>query len=751
MRWVLSLSILVFSVLAHGKELGSAVMSVGISSGLTYDASQEKIFSTIEAAQNFATASNLNEITLRLNLRLAATDCGYDIPALSLGYVYDQDRALFNGQIIGSTGNPDLSKRRLSLLPRVYPIPVQNLKCPGDNILDLSLKRILGGWIGPFAGKIELGELHELQQKAMLTEAWGPLFQRDIGVLLLAITILLISLFYRYPDNHRQSAFVVFSLSIALLCLSLSGWYYRYFDFPYIIFRLHFALVSLGLSTQILFVSAYREMKWAKFVSKRLFFVSSFVIFAVMSFSIGSAKTLLDIYLYQLLFLISISWGIYLLPLLMPQKFGSRQNLSLGIEFALFLIHFGATADIARIWKLHNFENISPYTYGLSVFLIGSILASELVQVFQKAAQAANAEAELRQSRAQTEFARQVGHDIRSPLAALNMVVGMMKDVPEERRLIIRNATQRINDIANNLLDRGKSKNLSTSMDVKTDAASSQVVMLSSLVDSIVSEKRVQYRERQDIDIQVDLSESYGLFSQVDAQAFARALSNLIDNSVEAFGTGAGNVLVTMMPKDSFNRIIVSDNGNGISPEILEQLGTMGVSFGKNSGSGLGLYQARSAVKSAGGSLSISSEVGRGTSVTLDLPKVSVPSWFIGRLEVSAGTEFVSVDDDQTVHQIWRNRLRGILSIKHRAFTSISQFEEWYKANASSSFKLAMDFEFLGQSESGLQAIERMNLGHKAMLVSSRAEDHNIQLKASMLGLKVLPKALAPLVPIEIL
>ena len=743
-----------WSICASAATLNPSIASVELSPGLSLSESNARNFPSMSAAQAYANANNLSEVAMRIRMRLAEAECHFNIPALSLGYVYDQDRAILNGQLIGSTGNPELSDRRLSLLPRVYPIPAQILKCPGDNVLDLSLKRILGGWIGPFAGSIEFGELHELQQKAMFTEAVGPLFQRDIGVLLLAITILLISLFYRYPDNHRQTAFVVFALSTSLLCLSLSGWYYRYFDFPNVIFRLHFAFVSLALTSQILFVAAYRGIRWAQTVSKPLFFVVAFAALVAESFSVGSVSLLLNIYLIQLLVLIATSWIIYALPVIAPAKFRSGMATNWGIEGALFLIHFGASMDIARIWKLHNLENISPYTYGISIFVIGSLLAAELVKVFQKAAQTAETEAKLRQSRMQTEFARQVGHDIRSPIAALDMMVTLLTDLPEQQRLTLRNAVRRINDIANSLLDRSWS-NLGKAAVNRADAdptAITDVVMLSSLVDSIVSEKRIQYRERLGVDIDADLSESYGLFSTIDATDLARALSNLIDNSVKSLGDSAGQIQISIRANAEFNQVVVSDSGSGIPSTVLDTLGAAGVKFGKNAGSGLGLFQARTAVERAGGTLSIQSELGQGTVVTISLPKADPPSWFVESLTVASDSQIVSVDDDQTVHQIWDNRLRNIGDRRphHMAFTSIGQFEDWYGANESKKVKFLVDYEFLGQTENGLQLIQRLNLAKSAILVSSRAEDRNIQARAAALGLKLLPKALAPIIPIEV-
>ena len=272
-------------------------------------------------------------------------------------------------------------------------------------------------------------------------------------------------------------------------------------------------------------------MSWANRVSKRLVFLGAFALFTAESFSINSVGTLLNIYLYQLLVLVGASWTMYLAPLIPRLRKMATPGRNYAVEVSLFIIHFGCSMDIARIWKLHNLENISPYTYGFSIFVIGSALASELVQVFQRAAQTAEAQARMRHSERHAEFARQVGHDIRSPLAALNMVVAMGKGVPEDQRLVMRSAAKRINDIANSLLDRSwQNEAADNPAGPPKQNAEATVVMLSSLVDSIVSEKRVQYRDLQELDIEVDLNRGYGLFSRIRAADISRAISNLIDN-----------------------------------------------------------------------------------------------------------------------------------------------------------------------------------------------------------------------------
>jgi signal transduction histidine kinase len=50
------------------------------------------------------------------------------------------------------------------------------------------------------------------------------------------------------------------------------------------------------------------------------------------------------------------------------------------------------------------------------------------------------------------KVARQVSHDIRSPLSALDVVLSSVSSLPEEQRILARLAINRIKDIANNLL-----------------------------------------------------------------------------------------------------------------------------------------------------------------------------------------------------------------------------------------------------------------------------------------------------------
>ena len=62
--------------------------------------------------------------------------------------------------------------------------------------------------------------------------------------------------------------------------------------------------------------------------------------------------------------------------------------------------------------------------------------------------------------KALTTLTAQVAHDIRSPLTALNTCLKNLPQLPEKQRILMENASNRINDIANNLLQQYTGKHM---------------------------------------------------------------------------------------------------------------------------------------------------------------------------------------------------------------------------------------------------------------------------------------------------
>lgn len=224
------------------------------------------------------------------------------------------------------------------------------------------------------------------------------------------------------------------------------------------------------------------------------------------------------------------------------------------------------------------------------------------------------------------EIANQVAHDIRSPLSALNMALSNIKDLDSNHKDVLTSVSLRISEIANELLakSRGSKVAIDTGVASRKKTSSVEKVDLLRLVSQNLIEKKLEYKDRNNIHFIEDYDQNVRTFiigSSVDIQ---RILSNLINNSIEASLDGETNTItVSVRIYAGKTDLSISDTGKGMSPEIVAKLGTKGFTSGKSEGNGLGVYDAKTKVESWGGRFQILSQVDSGTLVTLTLTNYS--------------------------------------------------------------------------------------------------------------------------------
>jgi len=216
------------------------------------------------------------------------------------------------------------------------------------------------------------------------------------------------------------------------------------------------------------------------------------------------------------------------------------------------------------------------------------------------------------ESIAKYEIANRVAHDIRAPVQALNAVLALSKEIPDSHREILQSVSVRINDIANDLL---KSNRNGTATIKNAEMA---VVSLNPIIATIVSEKQLTAKEVKVIS-EVSLTEDIRIF--FNEANLMRIVSNLLDNAIEASGAH-GVVRVTSTTNAKTVQIVIVDNGKGIPEEVLSHLGQKRLTFGKESGNGIGVLSAMKEVESGKGKILIKSEVDVGTTVTVIFPIV---------------------------------------------------------------------------------------------------------------------------------
>lgn len=223
------------------------------------------------------------------------------------------------------------------------------------------------------------------------------------------------------------------------------------------------------------------------------------------------------------------------------------------------------------------------------------------------------------------ETVTQVAHDIRSPLSSLNMISSSFDILPEDQKNIIIQSIGRINSIANDLLEKGKSNFVSPVVDVKETSIMRNNIYINPALKNIIAEKRMLYKNKPDIFFFINNKDNIDELVTFPRSELERILSNLINNATESLIDNKGEIEISLNKTDSnFIHLAIKDNGKGIPKEILGQIGQKGFSYGKEnlnqSGSGLGLYHAKKTMQEFGGELLIDSELGIGTTVTLKIP-----------------------------------------------------------------------------------------------------------------------------------
>jgi signal transduction histidine kinase len=147
-----------------------------------------------------------------------------------------------------------------------------------------------------------------------------------------------------------------------------------------------------------------------------------------------------------------------------------------------------------------------------------------------------------------------------------------------------------------------------------------QKIQLNDIALNVVRLFQSQFRspDRPPMECKLDLAEPMEPIA-ADSDLLHRALSNLVLNAMDAMPEGGTLTLRTHQNRD-FSYIEVSDAGTGLLPEECERLFTPYYTS-KPHGTGLGLAIVQSVISDHGGRISVRSELGKGTTFVIELPR----------------------------------------------------------------------------------------------------------------------------------
>lgn len=384
-----------------------------------------------------------------------------------------------------------------------------------------------------------------------------------------------------------------------------------------------------------------------------------------------------------------------------------------------------------------------------------SVMVSAIRKMFSRLSKEAEQQRELRVQAEVGAQAKQVAHNIRSPLEALELVLPQLNDVPEDKQRIMRNALREIRDLTNMVKTKGTEPHPTISTKTRhTRQTTASSIMLLPLVESVVSERRMAFPSAQ-IEITRSSEErSFGIFVLANRTELRSVFSNLINNAIEATQDCKGHILIDVHPTDTQNvSISISDNGMGIPSKYMNEIGKQGFTFGKANGSGLGIFHAKTTLEQLGGTLRINSKSGEGSTVWLSVPTTIAPAWFTSSIQIPANVQMAILDDNETIHDVWNYRLSKLATpipgLKICHFKSTDELRRWHKTkNDSKKTVFLVDYEIHGDDKNGLDIIEELGISDSSYLVTGHSDEGHVLERAEWLGVRVVPKELAATIPI---
>jgi two-component system phosphate regulon sensor histidine kinase PhoR len=219
------------------------------------------------------------------------------------------------------------------------------------------------------------------------------------------------------------------------------------------------------------------------------------------------------------------------------------------------------------------------------------------------------------------EFLSNVSHELRTPLTAIMAFVETLEDGAKEdpescqRFLsIIRKNAARMHGLIDDILEL-------TLIEGGNIQLRAETVDLHALVNDVCASLTTHARSRN---ITLENRVAPNTLIWADPRRLEQMLTNLVDNGIK-FSHVNGTVSISHESADR-DHILVTDNGDGIPAQHLQRLFERFYRVDRArsrdmGGTGLGLAIVKHLALLHGGEVSVQSELGKGTTFTLHLPK----------------------------------------------------------------------------------------------------------------------------------
>jgi PAS domain S-box-containing protein len=210
------------------------------------------------------------------------------------------------------------------------------------------------------------------------------------------------------------------------------------------------------------------------------------------------------------------------------------------------------------------------------------------------------------------QLASSIAHDFNNVLNTIQQAVAVLELSPDQREAkpeayvaLISKAVRRGAEVVQRLRDY-----------VRGSGGELKPVEVGELLHEVLELTRPLLQREQRITLITELRPVDAV--RGNAADLRRIFTNLVINAIQAMPKG-GEIRISTEQRESKVRIMIRDTGPGVAPENRKKI-FLPYFTTKASGTGLGLSSAQRTLLAQGGNISFTSEMGRGSCFTIELP-----------------------------------------------------------------------------------------------------------------------------------
>jgi signal transduction histidine kinase len=305
----------------------------------------------------------------------------------------------------------------------------------------------------------------------------------------------------------------------------------------------------------------------------------------------------------------------------------AQQALSFRTMLGVPMLREGDPIGVVALWR----EEVRPFSERdirlVATFADQAVIAIENVRLFAEI-QDKSRQLEIA-NKHKSDFLANMSHELRTPLNAiigfsevlLERLFGDLNDKQQDYLKDIHSSGRHLLNLINDILDLSKVEAGRMELDLSTFDLPSAISNAMTLI-----RERAQ---RHDIALGMDVGSDLGEVV-ADERKLKQILLNLLSNAVK-FTPDGGRIDVRAAIENQGVVISVQDTGIGIAPgdqeAVFEEFRQVGRNYtSKQEGTGLGLALTRRFVELHGGTIDVTSELGKGSTFTFRLPNaLSIP------------------------------------------------------------------------------------------------------------------------------